>query len=61
MLHLSKTSGSWTLAHMEDFFREHRLWVSKLIVVARSAGGALLGLDCKPVDPGVGDGGSLTM
>ena len=46
---------------MEDFFREDRLLVSKLIAAARPVGGALLESTCKLIDPGVGNGGSSTM
>ena len=57
---LSKASSLWTLVCKEDFFRD-KLSASKLIAVARSAGCALSESTCKPVDPGGGDGGSLTM
>ena len=60
MLDLSKTSGSQTLVHVKDFFREDKLWASKLIAAARSVGGASLELACKPIDPGGGDGSSST-
>ena len=61
MSDLSRTSGLQTLVCMEDFFREDRLLVSKLIAAARSVGGALLESTCKLIDPGVGNGGSSTM
>ena len=59
MLDPSKASSSWTLVHMEDFFREDKLLGSKLIAVARSAGSALLESACEPIEGG--DGGSSTM
>ena len=57
----SKTSSLWTLVHVEDFFREEKLWASTLMVVARSVGGTSLKAVCKPINPGGGDGSSLTM
>ena len=54
----SKTSSLWTLlVHVEDFFGEDKFLASKLIAVARWVGGALSESACKPIDPGVGDGG----
>ena len=61
MSDLSKTSGSWTLVHAADFFRDDRLWVSSMIAAARSAGCASLKSTCGLVNPGGGDGGSSTM
>ena len=61
MSDLSKTSGSWTLVCMVDFFRDNRLLDSSVIAVARSAGCASSELTCELVDPGGGDGGSSTM
>ena len=61
MLDPSKTSGSQTLVHAADFFRDDRLWVSSMIAAARSAGCASLKLTCRLVDPGEGDGGSSMM
>ena len=57
----SKTSGSWTLVHVVDFFGDNRLWVSSVIAVARSAGCASSKSTCGLVDLGGGDGGSSTM
>ena len=45
---------------MEDFFREDKLLASKLIAAARLVGSALSESAFKPIDPGVGDGGSST-
>ena len=56
-----KTSGSWTLVHMVDFFRDDRLLDSSMIAVARSVGCASLESTCELVDPGGGDGGSSMM
>ena len=56
-----KTSGSWTLVRMVDFFRDDRLLDSSMIAVARSAGCASLESTCELVDPGGGDGGSSMM
>ena len=61
MLDPSKTSDSWTLVCMEDFFREDILLVSKVIAAARSAGCASSELTCKLINPGSGDGGSSMM
>ena len=61
MSDLSKTSGSWTLVHVADFFRDDRLWVSSVIAVATSVGCASSKLTCGLVDPGGGDGGSSTL
>ena len=57
----SKTSGSWTLVCVVDFFGDDRLWVSSVIAAARSAGCASSKSTCGLVDPGGGDGGSSTM
>ena len=57
----SKTSGSQTLVHAADFFRDNRLWVSSVIAVARSVGSASLKSICGLVDTGGGDGGSSMM
>ena len=56
-----KTSGSWTLVCMVDFFRDDRLWVSSVIAAVRSAGCASLKSTCRFVNPGGGDGGSSMM
>ena len=56
-----KTSGSWTLVHVADFFGDDRLWVSSVIAAARSVGCASSKLTCGHVDLGGGDGGSSTM
>ena len=61
MSDLSKTSGSWTLVCVVDFFRDNRLLDSSVIAVARSAGCASSELTCEPINPGGGDGGSSTM
>ena len=61
MLDLSKTSSSWTLVHVEDFFRDDRLLVSSIIAAARSVGCALLESTCKLINPGGGDGGISMM
>ena len=57
----SKTSSSWTLVRVVDFFGDDKLWVSSMIAVARLAGCASLKSTCRLVDPGGGDGGSSTM
>ena len=56
-----KTSGSWTLVHAADFFRDDRLLDSSVIAAARSASCASLKSTCGLVDPGGGDGGSSMM
>ena len=61
MLDPSKTSGSQTLVHLEDFFVEDRLLVSNVIVAARLVGCALSESTCKLIYLGGGDGGSSTM
>ena len=60
MSDLLKTFSLWTLVCMEDFFREDKLLASKLIAAARLVGSALSESAFKPIDPGVGDGGSST-
>ena len=61
MSDLSKTSGSWTLVHAADFFRDDRLWVSSMIAAARLAGCDSSKLTCRLINLGGGDGGSSTM
>ena len=56
-----KTSGSWTLVHAVDFFRDDKLWVSSMIAAARLAGCASLKSTCELVNLGGGDGGSSMM
>ena len=57
----SNTSSSQTLVCVVDFFRDDRLWVSRVIAAARSAGCASFKSTCGLVNPGGGDGGSSTM
>ena len=61
MLDPSKTSGSQTLVHAADFFRDNRLLDNSVIAAARSAGCASLESTCELIDPGGGDGGSSMM
>ena len=61
MLDPSKTTSSWTLVHVMDFFRDNRLLDSSVIAAARSAGCASSELTCELINPGGGDGGSSTM
>ena len=49
----SKTSGSWTLVRVEDFFGVDRLFASALIAAARSGTGVPESeLACEPTDAG---------
>ena len=56
-----KTSGSQTLVHAVDYFRDDRLLDSSVIAVVRSAGCASSESTCELVNPGGGDGGSSMM
>ena len=58
---LSKTSSSWTLVCVADFFRDDRLLDSSVIAAPRLVGCTSLKLTCKLVNPGGGDGGSSMM